>query len=142
MTPHKIIGEYCSLHGIDMPEIDYSVPRFFVTISTAGARVLYLREPAELLGRVVGNAMKQGIVLYVNNGYVKSLDWDSWKKTWARLFSPKKQDNTPKPNRSKGYHSEIFSTMQPYRNPKKPQKHGFERTYTANKSIELLGAAV
>lgn len=143
MKPHKIIGDYCALYGITMPEIDYSVTQFFVTISSGGASVLQLHEPSKLLGNVVCSAMKRGTVLYVNNGYARLITWENWKKTWAKLFDPKKRETAPEPNKSPApYRSEIFEVMQTKRRPPKPQKHGFERTYTANKSMHLLGSVV
>lgn len=139
MKPYKIIDNYCRLYGVTAPVIDYSQTRFFVTISPAGAQVMRLREPSRLLGRVVGEAMKRGTVLYVHNGWVKPLLWEKWKQTWDRLFAPKTQKSkAPSPNIVRPYKSEIFETMQQPRRPRKPRKHGFERTFTANQSMNLL----
>lgn len=121
-----------------MPEIDYSETRFFVTISSGGAQVMYLREPSRLLGRVVGGAMKRGTVLYVHNGWVKALTWENWQKTWYNLFAPKKPNKNPEPNKIRPFKSEIFNIMRQPRCPKKPRKYGFERTFTANQSMNLL----
>lgn len=140
MKPHKIIDNHCRLYGIPMPVIDYSETQYFVTISSDGASVLYLRKPSKLLGRVVCAAMKRGKVLYVRNGWVTLLTWENWKHTWERLFAQKKRDNRPEPNRVRPYKSEIFETMQHPRTPEKPQKQGFRRTYSANLSLELLGS--
>lgn len=138
MKPYKIIDNYCRLYGVTMPEIDYTETQFFATISPAGAQVMYLRKPSKLLGRVVGEAMKRGTVLYVHNGWVKVLTWENWKKTWNKLFAPKERNNRPEPKTARPYKSEIFETMQQPRRPKKPQKHGFERTFTANNNMNLL----
>lgn len=138
MKPSQIIDNYCRLYGVTMPEIDYSETRFFVTISSGGAQVIYLREPSRLLGRVVGEAMKRGTVLYVHNGWVKALTWENWQKTWDNLFAPKKPNKNPEPNTIRPFKSEIFETMQQPRRPKKPRKYGFERTFTANQSMNLL----
>ena len=138
MKPHKIIDNYCRLYGVTMPEIDYSQTQYFVTFSPDGAGVLYLHKASKLLGRVVGQAMKRGTVLYVHNGWVTPLTWENWEKTWARLFVPKRRNNTPEPNRVRPYQSEIFEAMKQSRPHKKPRKHGFERTFSANRSMNLL----
>lgn len=138
MTPHKIIGNYCQLYGIAMPEIDYSQTRYFVAISPARAEVMYLREPSRLLGRVVGQAMKRGTVLFVQNGWVKLLTWENWKKLWERLFVPRKRDTRPEPNTARPYRSEIFEQMQAMPRYHKPSKRGFERTFIANQSMNAM----
>ena len=138
MKPYKIIDNYCRLYGVTAPEIDYSETQFFVTISPAGAQVMCLRKPSGLLGRSVCEAMKRGTVLYVHNGWVKPLLWENWSQTWQRLFTPKKRNNHPEPNTVRPYKSEIFETMKQPRRNKKPRKHGFERTFTANQSMNLL----
>lgn len=143
MKPYKIIDNYCRLYGVSAPVIDYSQPRFFVTISPAGAQVMYLRERSRLLGRVVCEAMKRGTVLYVHNGWVKPLLWENWNQTWERLFAQKNTiSKAPSPNSTRPYKSEIFATMQQPMRPKKPRKHGFERTFAANQSMNLLGGSV
>lgn len=143
MKPYKIIDNYCRLYGVSAPVIDYSQPQFFVTISPAGAKVMCLREPSRLLGRVVCEAMKRGTVLYVHNGWVKPLLWEKWNQTWERLFAQKNtKSKAPSPKTTRPYKSEIFKTMQQTRRPKKPRKHGFERTFTANQSMNLLGGSV
>lgn len=141
MKPYKIIDNYCQLYGVTMPEIDYCETRFFVTISSGGAQVMYLREPSRLLGRVVGEAMKRGTVLYVHNGWVKVLTWENWQKTWDNLFAPKKPNKNPEPNTIRPFKSEIFETMKQPRAHKKPRKHGFERTYKANHAMTLLSGS-
>jgi hypothetical protein len=138
MKPHKIIDNYCRLHGVTMPVIDYSETRYFVTFSPEGAGVLYLREASKPLGRIVGEAMKRGTVLYVHNGCVAPLTWEKWKQTWERLFVPKVKNNSPEPNRVSPYKSEIFEAMAQPRAPKRPRKHGFERTFSANRAIDLI----
>lgn len=138
MKPHKIIDNHCRLYGVTMPIIDYRETQFFIIISPDGAGVLYMRKASKLLGRVVGEAMKRGRVLYVHNGWVTLLTWEKWQKTWARLFTPKVRDKTPEPNRVSPYKSETFEIMQQPRTPKKPRRHGFERTYAANQSMNLL----
>ena len=78
-------------------------------------------------------------VLYVYNGWVKPLTWETWKRTWAKLFAPKpRKPKALAPNREAAYRSEIFETMQPKRPAKKARKCGFERTYNANTSMNLL----
>lgn len=140
MKPHKIIDNYCRLYGATMPEIDYSKTQYFVTISPGVAGVLYMREPSKLLGRVVGEAMKRGHVLYVHNGWVTLLTWENWKITWKELFTPKVQDKNPEPNRAgPSYKSAIFEIMKQPRRRKKPRRHGFERTFIANQSMNSLG---
>lgn len=138
MKPHNIIDNYCRLYGVTMPEIDYSLTQYFVKISSVGVEVLHLRKPSKLLGSIVGEAMKRGTVLYVNNGWVKALTWDNWKKVWEKLFEPKVQSNAPAPNYERPFKSEIFDTMKQTRSPKKPRKRGFERTYSANQSMNAL----
>lgn len=138
MKPHKIIRKYCRDYKVATPEIDYSETRFFVTISPAGAQVMCLHQPSRLLGRVVCEAMKRGTVLYVHNGWVEVLTWENWKKTWNKLFAPKECDARPKPNTLRPYKSEIFEQMQQTHRYKKPRKHGFERTFTANNNMNLL----
>lgn len=139
MKPYTIIDNYCRFYGITAPEIDYTEARVFVAISPAGAHVLYLRRPSKLLGRIVCEAMKRGTVLYIHNGWVKPLLWDQWSQTWERLFVPKtSKSKAPSPNYVRPYKSEIFETMQQPRRPKKPRKHGFERTFTANQSMNML----
>ena len=140
MNTHKIIAEQCRLYGVSMPEIDYSQTQFFVTISSSGASVIYLREPSVLIGRIIGNSMKLGTVLHVRNGWTKTLTWENWKKTWAKLFEQKATDRKPEPNKVRPYKSEIFDTMKQPRSHKKPQKRGFERTFTANRALDLLSA--
>ncbi len=139
MKPHKIIDNYCRLYGVTMPVIDHSQTQYFVTFSPGeGARVLYLHKASKLLGRVVGRAMKRGTVLWVHNGCVRPLTWENWQTTWARLFVPKRRNNAPEPNRVRPRKSDVFETMKQPRVAKKPQKHGFERTFTANHAIESL----
>lgn len=139
MKPYKIIDNYCQLYEVTAPIIDYSETRFFVAISSEGATVLNMHGKSQLLGRVVCNAMKQGTVLYVHDGNISPLTWEKWKKTWVNLFTPKKREKAPEPNRTPGtYHSQIFSTMQHPRPAPKPQKHGFQRTEVANASMNLL----
>lgn len=138
MKTSNIIDNYCQrYYKVKPPEINYAAPQYFVTISPEGAGVLYLHKDATpLLGRIVSEAMKRGTVLYVHNGWVTPLLWEKWSQTWERFFAPKKQkDKAPKPNYMRPYKSEIFEEMQQKRAPKKPQKHGFERTFAANQAI-------
>lgn len=140
MKVSEIIGNYCQLYGVAMPEIDYSKTQYFVTFSPASVGILYLHKPSKLLGQVVSSAMKRGTVLYVHNGWVAPLTWENWKQTWVRVFAPKaRKDKAPEPNCVHPYKSKIFEEMQYKRPCKKPQKHGFERTFTANQSMNLLG---
>lgn len=139
MNPHRIIDNYCRHFKVAPPEIDYLETQFFVTISPAGARVLYMHKASKLLGRIVCEAMKQGTVLYVHNGWVKLLLWERWNQTWEQLFAPKtSKSKAPSPNFVRPYKSEIFEQMQQPRQPKKPCKHGFERTFTANQALNNL----
>lgn len=139
MKAQTILGNYCRLYGATMPEIDVAQHDYFVTITPDGASVLYLHNASKLLGRIVGEAMKRGTVLYVHNGWVKPLTWETWKQTWAKLFAPKpRKKSTPAIDTSRSYRSEIFETMQHKRPCKKPQSHGYERTFTANQSMNLL----
>lgn len=133
MKTQKILDNYCRLYGVTMPEIDPTQTHYFVTFSADGARVLHIHKPSELLGRIVCGAMKRGTVLYVHNGWVKPLTWETWKQTWVKLFAPKPhKNNAPEPNTSRPYKSEIFETMKQKRAHKKPQKRGFERGFIAN----------
>ena len=139
MKTQNIIDNYCRLYGVTMPEIDYAKTQYFVTISPDGAGVLYPRKASKLLGQVVGNAMKRGTVLYVNNGWGTLLTWEKWKRTWERLFAPQQpKSNAPEPDKSRPGRSEIFEAGQAKRPHKKPQKHGFKRTDAANFSMNLL----
>lgn len=139
MKTQKILDNYCRLFGVTMPEIEPTQTHYFVTFSADGVGVLYMHKPSALLGRIVGEAMKRGTVLYVHNGWVKPLTWETWKQTWAKLFAPKARKTAPEPNTSPApYRSEIFALVQPKRQHKKPQKHGFERTFSANQSMHLL----
>lgn len=139
MKLSQIIGNYCQLYGAPMPEIDYSETRFFVAIAASRTEVMRYRQSSRLLGRIVCEAMKRGIVLYVHNGWVKVLTWENWKKTWDKLFAPKKRDKHPEPNTVRPYRSEIFEQGQQERPRKKPQKHGFLRTFSANFAMNLYG---
>lgn len=139
MKPQQIIDNYCRLYGITVPEIDYSETQFFVTIASDRTEVIRYRKPSALLGRIVCEAMKRGVVLYVHNGWVKLLTWENWKQTWAKLFVPKKRDTQPEPNTVRPYRSEIFEQAQQERPRKKPQKHGFRRTFNANFAMNLYG---
>ena len=69
MKPHQIIGNYCQLYGVTVPEIDYSETQFFVAVSHECAKVMHWRGPSALLGRIVCEAMKRGVVIYVHNGW-------------------------------------------------------------------------
>lgn len=139
MKTQKILDNYCRLYRVTMPEIVPAETQYFVTFSTDGADVIYMHKPSPLLGRIVCGAMKRGTVLYVHNGWVKPLTWETWKQTWAKLFAPKpRKKNTPAIDRSAPYHSEIFETMQPKRPAKKARKRGFERTFNANTSMNAL----
>lgn len=142
MKTQKILDNYCRLYGATMPEINRAQTHYFVTISADGVGVLYLHKASKLLGQIVGRAMKNGTVLYVHDGWVKPLTWETWKQTWEKLFAPKpRKNNAPEPNTTKPYKSEIFETMKQKRNPKKPQNHGFERGFIANQSMNLLTPA-
>lgn len=138
MKAQNILDNYCRLYGVTMPEIDVTQMDYFVTISSEGASV-YQHQASKLLGRIVGEAMKRGTVLYVRNGWVTPLTWEKWKQTWAKFFASKpRKNNAPEPNRTRPYKSEIFEIMQQKRSRKKPQSHGYERTISANLSMNLL----
>lgn len=139
MKPHKIIDNYCRLYGITMPEIDYSKTQYFVAIAADRTEVMRYGKPSRLLGRIVCEAIKRGTVLYVHNGWVKVLTWENWPQIWERLFAPKERDTRPEPNTVRPYHSEIFEQAQQPRPSKKPQKHGFRRTFNANFAMSLYG---
>ena len=140
MKIQQILDNYCHLYGVNAPCIDYAETQYFVTISTDYTSVLSLRKPSKLLGQIVGNAMRRGVVLYVKNGRATLLLQENWRGLWAKLFATKSRtNNTPEPNISRPYKSEIFKTMQQPRARKKPAKHGFECTYRANTSMNLLG---
>lgn len=138
MKAQKILDNYCRLYGVTMPEIDVTQMDYFVTISPDGASV-YPHKASKLLGRIIGEAMKRGTVLYVRNGWVTPLTWEKWNQTWAKFFAPKpRKNNAPVPNKVRPYKSEIFETMQHKRPRKKPQSHGYERTSIANLSMNAL----
>ena len=141
MKIKKIIDNYCRLYGVTMPEIDTGETQYFVTISPTGAGVLSLQTKAtRLLGQVVGAAMKRGTVLYVHNGWATPLTWDNWKPMWAKLFASKPRKSPgQEPDPTRPYKSEMFEMMQQECQPKKPQKHGFTRTFIANQSMNQLG---
>lgn len=138
MKPQKIIDNYCRFYGVTMPALDLAETQYFVTISPAGAEVLYLRKPSKLLGRVVGEAMKRGTVLSVHNGWVTLLTWEQWGKTWHKFFEPQKRNTAPVPNWVRPFRSEIFESAQQKRPYKNPRKQGFSRTAIANHAMELI----
>ncbi len=141
MKAQKIIDNYCSLYGTIAPKVDLGEKQYFVTISPNGSNVLSIHKPSKLLGQIVGSAMKRGTVLYVQNNWVTPITWENWKSIWNKLFTQKARKTAPVPNVLRPYKSEIFETMQQKSSPKKPPKHGFERTYVANKSMNLLGTS-
>lgn len=138
MKPHKIIDNYCRLYGATAPPIDYSKTQIFVAISPGTANAFYLHKPSKLIGQIVGSAMKRGTVLYVHNGWVSPLTWETWERTWEKCFTPKRKDKSPRPNGTSPYKSEIFETMKQERIPKKPRRNGFKRTFTANKAMNAM----
>ena len=92
------------------------------------------------MGQVIGGALKRGIVLYVNNGRDTLVTWDNWKIIWGKLFATKpRKNNLPEPNTLRPYKSEVFEDGQHKRRSKKPARHGFERSFNANTSMNLLG---
>ena len=42
MKPQQIIGNYCQLYGVTVPEIDYSETQFFVAIASDRTEVCLL----------------------------------------------------------------------------------------------------
>ncbi len=139
MKVESIIYNYCRLYGVEPPEINPAKTQYFVTISREGAGVLYLlHKPSKLLGQIVGSNMKRGTVLYVSNDIVNPVTWDNWKQMWNRFFAPKVRENLPTPNVFHPFKSKIFETMHQSEIYRKPKKDGFERTYRANKSLNLL----
>ncbi|CUN77772.1 MULTISPECIES: hypothetical protein [Bacteroides] len=143
MKAKDILDNYCRLYRVTMPEINPAETQYFITISPDGAEVLYLRKASKLLGQIIGAAMKRGTVLHVRNGAVSPLTWENWKQTWNKLFAPKVRDRkpAPMPNYSRPYKSKMFEEGQQRSAHKKPQKHGFECTFVANKSMNLLTPA-
>lgn len=139
MKIQDITDKYCRLYGVDTLKINVSETQYFVTISAIGSSVLPLHKPSKLLGQVIGGAMKRGVVLYVNNGRNTLITWDNWKSIWSKLFTAKpRKKSAPEPNRSRPCRSQIFEDAQQQRRRKKPAKHGFERTFRANTSMNLL----
>lgn len=140
MKAKDILDNYCRLYRVAMPEINYTETHYFVTISPDGAEVLYLRKASKLLGQIIGAAMKRGTVLHVRNGLVFPLTWENWKQTWNKLFTPKVRNRkpAPTPNYSRPYKSKIFDEAKQRSVYKKTQRHGFECTFVANKSINSL----
>lgn len=142
MQAQKILDNYCRLYGVTMPIIDPTQTEYFVTISHDAAGVLYLHKASKLLGRIVGGAMRKGIVLLVRNGWVTLLTYDKWRQTWTKYFATKPRKKAIEPNTTPAtYRSEIFETMQTKRAPKKPSKRGFERTYNANTAMNYLSTS-
>ncbi len=138
MNVQQVIGNYCRVYGASEPEMDREAKRFFVTVSIGEAKVFPWRENSVLLGKIIGSEMKRGIVLLVEGSRVSPVTWEKWAEVWQRFFAPKRKDKNPSPNRERVPKAGIFQLMQQERQPRKPQKHGFERTHIANLSMNYL----
>lgn len=143
MKAKDIIGNYCHLYGVTMPSIDLSKTEYFVMIDSSQVRVQTYQR-STLLGKVISSAMKRGIVLHVRNGWVKPLEWDSWKEFWSRYFAPKKREskNLFEPYRERKKERSAFDDAMPSRPRKKTKKGGFEFTHTSNMNLHLMGSYI
>ncbi len=143
----EYVGYYCQLFGVTMPDCDLSQGDFFLLFSPSEVRVLDNRR-SKLLGQIVGSAMKSGVVLHLRDGVAKGLEWDTWRAFWRDNFAPvvkarKNRDPEPyTPPRKKRGEENVFQIMQGRRSKKRPQSHGYERTYIANKSMDLYGTPI
>lgn len=138
MKAEKIIGNYCQLYGVTMPKSDLSQREYFVLIDSKIACVKTYH-PSKLLGQTIGSAMRRGVVLHVCNGWVKLLEWDNWKEFWNRYFAPsdKRRKELPSPCREKVAENKMFREGISSRPSKRPTRKGFEKSYNANRNINL-----
>lgn len=141
MKTQQVIENYCHLYKANPPEVNMQEVRYFITISSGHSNVFYPRKPSKLLGQIIGSAMRRGTVLYICRKKVILVTWENWKWFWNVFFAPKVRNNAPEPNYTRPYKSEIFEEAQHKRLYRKPQKHGNECTFVANKSINLLTPA-
>ena len=140
MKIQDIIDNYCRLYKVDSPTINVSKMQYFVTISPNGSSVLSLHNSSKLLGQIVGNALKRGTVIYMNNGVYTLVTWENWKSIWSKLFATTSRKNSaPEPNVVRPYKSEMFEEGQTKRRNKKPAKKGFECTFRSNTTMNLFG---
>lgn len=142
MKTQQVIENYCSLYHVNLPEVDMQEKQYFVTISPDGSDVFYLRKSSKLLGQIIGAAMKRGTVLYVCHEKIIPVTWDNWKWFWNKFFAPQMRNHNPVPNYSRPYKSKIFEEAQQKNLHKKVRKRGFESTFIANKSMNLLSPMV
>ena len=138
MNVQQVIGNYCRVYGAREPEMDRKVKRCFVVVSIGEAKVFPWWENSVLLGKIIGSEMKRGIVLLVEGRRITPVTWEKWAEVWQRFFAPKRKDKNPSPNRERPPKAGIFQLMQQARPSRRPQKHGFERTYIANLSMNYL----
>lgn len=138
MRVQQIIGNYCRLYGVQEPTINPAETRYFVTISGGESKVFYIRGRLVLLGQIIGGQMKRGTVLYVHGRRITPVTWEKWKIFWRKFFAPKVVDKNPEPSREHQPAPGIFQLMQQRDIPRKPLKRGFERTETANRSMNML----
>ena len=138
MKTQQVIENYCRLYHVSSPEVNMQEVQYFVTISPDGAEVFNLRKSSKILGQIIGAAMKRGTVLYVCHKKIDPVTWENWKWFWNVFFAPKVRNRLPSPNHSRPYKSEMFEEGQQKSVRKKPQKRGYECTFIANKSMNLL----
>ena len=138
MKIQQVIENYCRLYHVASPEVNAQEMQYFVTISPDGSDVFYPRKSSKLLGQIIGAAMRRGTVLYVCYKKIEPVTWENWKWFWNAFFAPKVRNHIPSPNYSRPYKSEMFEQGQQKSVRKKPQKHGYECTFTANKSMNML----
>ncbi len=143
MKPSKIIDNYCRLYGVTMPSLDLSQTEYFVMIDSSEARIRTYQR-STLLGQIVCSAMKRGVVLHVRNGWVKPIEWDTWKEFWSRYFAPKKREskNIPEPYRAKRKEPSMFDEGMQSRPSKKPKKGSAEFSHRANLNLHLMGSYI
>lgn len=134
-------------HGITMSsELDNKVhelveknARFFVYIGGLGDNAVEFTAPSSQLAKIVSYRAAHGCVLYVNRGKVLDVTGENISRIY-NLIMPKPTNNGY--GMDKKYHErerfEMFREGMPQRRAKKPALHGYERTYRANRSLELL----
>lgn len=140
MRAKDIIGNYCLLYGITMPECDLSQNHYFILIDSSEARVVSYQR-SKLLGQVVCSAMKRGVVLHVHNGWIEPITWEGWGEFWSRYFVPQQRVNKKltDPCRETLPKRSMFDEAKGERPRKKFRSRGFERTYLANINLDRIG---
>ena len=143
MKPSKIIDNYCQLYGVTMPEINFSQEDFFVMIDSSEVHIRTYQR-STLLGQIVCSAMKRGVVLYVRNGWVKPLEWDSWKEFWSKYFArkPKSRKSLPNPYNGKIKKRTMFDDAMPSRPAKKFHKGGLDLNHRINQNLNMMGSYI